>query len=257
VERQVELATEAMIDAVLDDLNELVPDIAKLRTVSAAAAIDPAVLFGLDAALWRTSLTAPPEEGGAVGGGAGGGAGGGVGGGDVSHMAAEAECYHVLPPDVPSGWCATRASLEAALRVASPDELYRIKGVVPFSFDEATAEAARQGLPAPDADARASKLGDTFWLFNGVAGRLTLEPLPKCAGPASLVMMGQGLHLVVADLETALSLPRGAMKDAGTLTKPNPTVKVQFNAPIGFAPRMISNGVARGLCAPEPPPAKP
>ena len=49
-------------------------------------------------------------------------------------MAAEAECYHVLPASVPSGWVATRASLEALMRAATADELYRTKGVVPLAF---------------------------------------------------------------------------------------------------------------------------
>ena len=197
------------------------------------------MLFGLDAALWRSS------------GGTGGGDGDGDGDGEVratseedSHMATEAECFHVLPGAVPSGWCATRERLQALLRVASADELYRSKGVVPLAFAEAAGEAARQGLPPPTEE-QATKLGDTWWLFNGVAGRMTLEPLESCAGPASMVFMGQGLALVVPDLEKALGLPAGSVTNAGTLTKPAPKVKVQLGQ------RMITCGVARGLSAPK------
>ena len=82
----------------------------------------------------------------------------------------------MLTGAVPAGWSVTRARLEALMRSASHDELYRSKGIVPLAFAEATAESARQGLPPPTA-AQATKLGDTWWLFNGVAGRLTLEPL--------------------------------------------------------------------------------
>ena len=48
-----------------------------------------------------------------------------------------------------------------------------------------------------------TKLGDTWWLFNGVAGRLTLEPLRASAGPPSIVFMGDGLSLVKAQSSVA------------------------------------------------------
>ena len=230
---KAELAGEELIEQVLDDLHELVPDAPKLRTVGERAATDPGVMFGLDAALWRSSV-------GAGGGAAGGGEAEHV----TEHMAADAECFHVLPGAIPSGWSVTRACLERLLRAASADELYRTKGIVPLDFAEAAAEAARQGLPPP-AEQPASQLGDTWWLFNGVAGRLTLEPLPSCAGPASVVFMGQGLAYLAADLEKALALPAGAVTSVGALAKPAPVVKVQFGQ------KMIVCGVARGLSAPE------
>jgi hypothetical protein len=68
------------------------------------------------------------------------------------------------------------------MRAASADELYRCKGVVPLTLDEATAEAGRQGLPPPSRE-HSSALGESWWLFNGVAGRLTLEPLLSCILP--------------------------------------------------------------------------
>ena len=89
------------------------------------------------------------------------------------------------------------------------------------------------------------ELGDTRWLFNGVAGRLTLEPLRASAGPPSIVFMGDGLSLVKARLEKALALPAGAVQSAGTLAAPKPTIKVQFGQ------RLIECGVARGLSAGE------
>ena len=235
---QVELASEDLIEQVLDDLNELVPEVPKLRTQGDRACTDPGVLFGLDAALWRSSSSASGD--GMSGEGAGGE---GAGGGDVSagHMAADAECYHVLPSDVPHGWSATRACLEALMKSASADELYRSKGVVPLAFAEAAAEAARQGLPPPTTE-QATQLGDTWWLFNGVAGRLTLEPLTACGGPTSMVFMGQGLKLLVDDIEKALALPKGSVTNAGTLDKPKPKVKVQIGGP-----RIMTCGVARGL----------
>ena len=231
---KVELASEVMIEQVLDDINELVPEVPKVRTRGAKAATDPGVLFGLDAALWRSSgsigsgatgetVRSPTEE--------------------ESHMAADAECFHVLPATVPPGWMATRQCLEALMRF-SADELYRSKGIVPMTFTEAEAEAARQGLPPPT-KGQASNLGDTWWLFNGVAGRLTLEPLPNCAGPTSLVFMGQGLAYLVADLEKALKLPAGAVTDAGTLNQPKPKINIELGQ------RMVTCGVARGLSVPK------
>ena len=53
---KVELAGEENIEAVLDDLHELVPDAPKVRTLGDRAATDPGIVFGLDAALWRSSV---------------------------------------------------------------------------------------------------------------------------------------------------------------------------------------------------------
>ena len=112
-------------------------------------------------------------------------------------------------------------------------------------MDEARAEeAARQGLPPPDRE-QATKLGDTWWLFNGVAGRLTIEPLLNCAGPTSIVFMGQDLKLVAPDLAKALKLPAGSVTSAGELAKPKPKINVQMGQ------RIVTCGVARGLSAPE------
>ena len=160
-------------------MHELVPDAPKVRTAGAKAVTDPGVIFGLDAALWRSSAAAAAD-----------GALGPAADGDADHMTAEAECYHALPNSIPSSWSATRACLEALMKAISVDELYRTKGVVPLDFEEAVAERARQGLPPPTKE-KSSALGDTWWLFNGVAGRLTLEPLSSCAGPTSIVFMGQ------------------------------------------------------------------
>lgn len=222
---KVELAGEDLIENVLDDLNELVPEIPKVRTQGDGAATDPAIVFGLDAALWRST------------------GGGGVRPAtmeEMEHMATDSECYHVLPGKVPPGWGATRACLEALMRVASPDELYRTKGILPFSLEEAAAEAARQGLPPPQKNLSGSQLGDTWWLFNGVAGRLTLEPLEHCAGPTSIVFMGQQLKLLAADIERALALPKGCVTSTA-----GPRVAVQIGE------RMVSCGVARGLSTAE------
>lgn len=229
---KVELAGEPLIEQALDDLNELVPEAPKVRTRGEHAAVEPGIIFGLDAALWRSSAAASEalrkasEE-------------------EAAHMAADADCYQLLPRAVPSGWSATRARLEALMRAASRDELYRSKGIVPLTFAEAAAEAARQGLP-PQAEEGATALGDTWWLFNGVAGRLTLERLSACAGPTSMVFMGEGLKLVVPDIEEALGLPPGSVTSAGTLSEPRPTLKVP-----GFERRVVTCGVARGLSAPE------
>ena len=106
------------------------------------------------------------------------------------------------------------------------------------------AEAERQSLPPPTRE-QATNLGDTWWLFNGVAGRLTLEPLLACAGPTSIVFMGQGLKMLAADLAKALELPAGSVTSAGELAKPKPKVNVQIGQ------RMITCGVARGLSTPE------
>ena len=125
------------------------------------------------------------------------------------------------------------------MRAASADELYRTKGVVPLSFAEATAEAQRQRLPPPTT-AQATRLGDTWWLFNGVAGRLTLEQLHNTAGPTSLVFMGNGLGLRVPDIEAALGLPQGCV-----------TKVVALPARPQFGEALIACGGARGLCAPE------
>ena len=115
---------------------------------------------------------------------------------------------------------------------------------LPLAFDDAVAEAERQGLPPPGRE-QATNLGDTWWLFNGVAGRLTLEPLVACAGPPSLVFMGQGLAFLANDLAKALALPPGSVTSAGELCKPKPKIKVQMGQ------KMITCGVARGLSAPE------
>ena len=146
----------------------------------------------------------------------------------------------MLAKQLPDGWCATRAQLEALMRAAPPDDLYRSKGVVPLSFAEAAAECARQGQPPPAPDAKGTNLGDTWWLFNGVAGRLTLEQLHNTAGPTSLVFMGNGLGLRVPDIEAALGLPQGCV-----------TTVVALPARPQFGEALIACGVARGLCAPE------
>ena len=235
---QVELAGEEMIERVLDDLHELVPDAPKVRTVGPMAVVDPAIVFGLDAALWRSSRGEGEGEGGG-----GGGVLRAATADEATHMDAEAECHHVLPRGVPPGWSTSRAALEALLKVAPPDELYRTKGIVPFTLVEAEAEAARQGLPAPTAALR-TQLGDTWWLFNGVAGRLTLEPLAQCAGPASLVFMGHSLGRAVPRIEKALGLPSGAVTSVSAAT---PIVRVQLGQ------RLVACGAARGLSAPEVP----
>jgi len=234
---KVELAGDDLIDQVLDDLHELVPDAPKVRTQGDKAATDPAVVFGLDAALWRSSVGAATE-----------GAVRPASAEEEAHMAAEAECYHALPESIPAGWSVTRASLEALMRAASADELYRCKGVVPLTLDEATAEAGRQGLPPPSRE-HSSALGESWWLFNGVAGRLTLEPLLSCAGPTSIVFMGVDLGLLVPRLEKALDLPKGTVRSAGTLAQPKPKINVQMGQ------KLITCGAARGLMsAPEAPP---
>jgi len=211
---------------VLDDLHELVPEAPKVPTRGERATIDPALVFGLDTALWRSS------EGGAVQP---------ASPGEEAHMAEEAECFHALPERLPGGWSADRACLEALMRAAPPDDLYRSKGVVPLSFEEAAAEAARQGLaPCWEEGDGGSRLGDTWWLFNGVAGRLTLEPLLRTAGPTSLVFMGRNLKQRMPKIEAALRLP------AGTVTNVYATAP-----PVLFGERLITCGVAKGLAAPE------
>jgi len=85
-----------------------------------------------------------------------------------------------------------------------------------------------------------NRLGDTWWLFNGVAGRLTLEPLLHTAGPTSLVFMGRNLKQRMPKIEAALRLP------AGTVTNVYATAP-----PVLFGERLITCGVAKGLAAPE------
>jgi len=211
---------------VLDDLHELVPEAPKVPTRGERATIDPALVFGLDTALWRSS------EGGAVRP---------ASLEEEAHMAEDAECFHALPDRLPGGWSADRTCLEALMRAAPPDDLYRSKGVVPLSFEEAAAEAARQGLaPCWGEGEGGSRLGDTWWLFNGVAGRLTLEPLLHTAGPTSLVFMGRNLKQRMPKIEAALRLP------AGTVTNVYATAP-----PVLFGERLITCGVAKGLAAPE------
>mmetsp|Transcript_37737 Transcript_37737/g.123434 ORF Transcript_37737/g.123434 Transcript_37737/m.123434 type:complete len:196 (-) Transcript_37737:297-884(-) len=107
--------------------------------------------------------------------------------------------------------------------------------------EEAAAEAARQGLaPCWEEGEGGSRLGDTWWLFNGVAGRLTLEPLLHTAGPTSLVFMGRNLKQRMPKIEAALRLP------AGTVTNVYATAP-----PVLFGERLITCGVAKGLAAPE------
>ena len=237
-------AGDSLLDDVLDDLNELVPEVPKVHTRGGKAVTDPAVVFGLDASLWRSSLRST-EGGEGSGAGAGSGAEGVVRAAsdeEAEHMAVEAECYHVLPRDVPDGWSATRARLEALMKAAPADDLYRTKGVVPLSAAEAAAEAARQGLPPPAADAAGgagTNLGDTWWLFNGVAGRLTLEQLHHTAGPTSVVFMGHGLEPRLRDIDRALGLPSGSV------------TRVSAVPPVKFGERLIACGVARGLTAPD------
>ena len=45
-----------------------------------------------------------------------------------------------------------------------------------------------------------------------------------------MVFMGQGLKLLVADIERALALPAGAVTNVGTLGQPKPKVQVQMLA---------------------------
>ena len=222
---KVELAGEDKVDEVLDDLNELCPDVSKVRTAGERAAADPAILFGLDGALWRAADALAEAAASAEG--------------DAVHMNADAECFHVLPAKVPAGWSASRAALEALVASAPPDDLYRTKGIVPFSFAEAEAEAVRQGKPPGQDWGTGTNLGDTWWLFNGVAGRLTLEHMPNNAGPASLVLMGRDLKRRKAAFEKALSLPAGSVVDATISRMADMKVASSFKF-----------GVARGLATP-------
>eukprot|EP00966_Prymnesium_polylepis_P012700 291878-Prymnesium_polylepis.1 len=64
----------------------------------------------------------------------------------------------------------------------------------------------------------------------------------NCAGPTSIVFMGQDLKLLVPAIEKALALPKGSVTSLAT----KPTIKVQFGGE-----RLLTCGVARGLSAPE------
>jgi len=254
-----ELAGEARVDTTLDDLHQLVPDVPKVRTVGEGASTDPALIFGLDAHLWRSSQMGVAPAGTAL----------------ADHMSSDAETFHVLPAAVPDGWLASRALLEAMLKVAPPDDLYRSKGVVPLAPAEAAAELAKragtgaaQDLPGyfspsfvatsrlesggPELTAQGGGGGGgggeggggggggggdvpVWWLFNGVAGRLTLEPLTSHAGPASLVFMGRDLFRRKKAIAAALGLP--------------PTAVVGAAMASGGGP-LVPRGVARGLCVP-------
>ena len=166
-------------------------------------------------------------------------------------MAAEAECYHVLP----------RERAERLGRNAPPRGVdARGDGRRALPHQGRRAARLRRGrgrggaAGPPAADAREqTKLGDTWWLFNGVAGRLTLEPGRASAGPPSIVF-GDGLSLVKAAREGARP-PAGAVQSAGTLAAPKPTIKVQFGQRlIEAASRAASAGdeLAReGLAASE------
>ena len=101
---KVELAGDALIDNVLDDLHELVPDAPKVRTLGEKAATDPGIIFGLDAALWRSSVGAA-----AAGGGGGGGGAAAVREATDEEHGGGGRVHHVLPASVPSGWVTTRA----------------------------------------------------------------------------------------------------------------------------------------------------
>ena len=139
------------------------------------------------------------------------------------------------------------SALPQALMVsAPPDDLYRSKGIVPLSTADADAERARgnastlaQAPPAEAAAAAAAAAASAgagadveWWLFNGVAGRLTLEPLASSNGPASLVFMGRDFKRRLRAIGLALALLVVAVVDAN-VAKPE------------FA---IGGGVARGLC---------
>lgn len=112
---------------------------------------------------------------------------------------------------------------------------------MPLARADADAERARRAAAAGEggatAEARGSRdLGEVeWWLYNGVAGRLTLEPLPSSNGPPSLVLMGRDLRRRINRIGEALQLPTGAIADA--------------NGPKPFA-MSIGSGVARGLCGP-------
>ena len=211
----------------LDDLNELIPDVPKVRTVGERGTADPAVVFGLDAQLWRASTASTAASAAS----AAAAAAASSASSSAEHMAFDSECHHVLPAAVPPGWLATRASLQAMLTVAPTDDLYRTKGVVPLSAAEAAAELERCGRPDEAA---------AWWLFNGVAGRLTLEPLPRCAGPTSLVFMGRDLARRTKAIAAALGLPADAVTNA----------KITLDISMGNQRRDTGegSGVARGLC---------
>ena len=238
---KVELAGERKVDDTLDDLHELVPDVPKVRTVGPRGEADPALVFGLDSALWSAMSSASSrEEAEALSRPAGAAA---SGPGD-EHMAQDSECYHVLPAAVPAEWTASRASLQALLASAPTDDLYRTKGVVPLAAHDAAEELARL------ADAGAAPPGVAaapgWWLYNGVAGRLTLEPLPRCAGPTSLVFMGRDLRRRVKAMAAALGLPAAAVRDANAMM-PGPRIRGADKRAAGEG---LSEGVARGLCLP-------
>ena len=69
---------------------------------------------------------------------------------------------------------------------------------------------------------------------------------PRGGAPASLVFMGQGLKMGVADLEKALGLPKGSITSVGELANPKPKGMISFGA---GDKKIISCGVARGLTA--------
>ena len=109
---KVELAGDALIDNVLDDLHELVPDAPKVRTLGEKAATDPGIIFGLDAALWRSSVGAA-----AAGGGGGGGGGGGAAAVRARRPTRSAPTWRRRPS---ATTCSPRACRAAGSRRAPP-----------------------------------------------------------------------------------------------------------------------------------------
>ena len=262
---KVELAGERRVDEALDDLNELVPDVPKVRTAGARGDADPALVFGLDGALLRGAAAAQLQPSPAR---------------RANHFESDVETLHVLPGALPAAWRGSRADLQALADLPSPirplylyistrrssvnmlldlspyvchlqaladptsppppDDLYRAKGLLRLEAaeggeggDGGGESGGGGGGGEGNGVEEGGDGGGEWWLFNLVAGKLTLERLPSFSGPTSLVFMGRDLDRWAATITERLRLPREA------LTRATPA-------------SALGGGALRGLCLPCP-----
>ena len=84
-----------------------------------------------------------------------------------------------------------RAELEAALKKLPQDAVYRAKGLIPVT--ESGGE--RQTV-----------------LFNYVAGRVTMDPVPNYTGAPKMIFMGDEFRRYQNKVASLLRLPEGSLK---------------------------------------------
>ncbi|KAJ2765118.1 hypothetical protein IWQ57_004902 [Coemansia nantahalensis] len=190
-----EHVSERQLDIVIDRVNDLNTDTPKIRA-DPATGIDPDVAFGLDTRLFSlserpgTAAAAAPD-------------------GAHEHHAQEVDLIEIARP-----WSGDASALLppadvlGLLKQLSPEDVYRVKGIVRLASAVSEA-AASASLPPPPPRPDAVATHGVLYIVNHAFGRYTFTPLTAAVDAydnvlARLTVMGSGLRAVRPLLQRAL-----------------------------------------------------